>query len=354
MLNRDGVTLADASYLRKDPADSLYGVPFGCSQELCSGRQSGDKHPQKDDTIDLAYARWIFARAVDWGKQLGEPAATLEKWSSIAGSLKQYPLTDQFAPPSPHGGPDRESWCADSNCTGFSEAINTDLNRSQIMWANYHWPIANFAPMHPTGQVSLGSDNQTKVIARNTIWLVNNHSHWHGVNGICLSWPPAARMMDKHDPYPFGPAILLDTFEAALKATMQPNFWPSMGGGGLEQVGATQAINELMLQSFEPADKGSPSDGTFLRFFPGWPIGETASFRSLRTQGGFLVDASVDSSGDVSGVVVTSTIGGSCTFLGFSEHPPAVRSRGKEVSLVTLGQGLYKFATAAGQRYGIQ
>ena len=138
----------------------------------------------------------------------------------------------------------------------FSEAINTDLNRSQIMRANYDWPIANFAnfanfaPIHPTGQVSIGSDNLTKTLARNTIWLVNNHRHWHGVNDICLSCPPAAaRMMDKTDPYPFGPAVLLDTFEAALKETMQANFWSSMGGGGLEQVGATHAINELMLQT---------------------------------------------------------------------------------------------------------
>ena len=51
-----------ASYLKRDGADEKYGVPFGCAQELCSGRQSGDKHPQKDDTIDLAYSRWIFSK----------------------------------------------------------------------------------------------------------------------------------------------------------------------------------------------------------------------------------------------------------------------------------------------------
>ena len=51
-----------ASYLKRDGADGKYGVPFGCAQELCSGRQSGDKHPQKDDTIDLAYSRWIFSK----------------------------------------------------------------------------------------------------------------------------------------------------------------------------------------------------------------------------------------------------------------------------------------------------
>ena len=26
------------------------------------GPRSGDRHPQKDDTIDLAYSRWIFAK----------------------------------------------------------------------------------------------------------------------------------------------------------------------------------------------------------------------------------------------------------------------------------------------------
>ena len=122
-----------ASYLVKDPADGLYSVPFGCSQELCNGRQSGDVHPQKDDTIDLAYARWILLKAVQWGRQLGEPAETLDKWSTIASSLKPYPLVDQSAPASKYGPADKESWCASSNCEGFSEAVNTDLNRSQIM-----------------------------------------------------------------------------------------------------------------------------------------------------------------------------------------------------------------------------
>lgn len=216
-----------ASYLKLDSADGLYGVPFGCAQELCNGRQAGESHPQKDDTIDLAYSRWIFTKAIEWGAKLGEPAVVLEKWRTISGSLKPYPLTDQFQPPAPRGAADREEWCAASNCSGFSEAINTDVNRSQIMWANADWPIANFAPIHPTGQVGISSDNHTKMLARNTIWLVNNHTHWHGVNGICLSWPSASRMMDKHDPYPFPPAVLLDTFESALKSTMQPNFCAS-------------------------------------------------------------------------------------------------------------------------------
>jgi hypothetical protein len=111
-----------ASYLKRD-VDGLYGVPFGCAQELCSGRQSGDDHPQKDDTIDLAYSRWIFSKALEWGGKLGEPAAVLAKWTEIASSLKPYPLTDQSQPPAPRGKADAEEWCAASNCAGFSEAV---------------------------------------------------------------------------------------------------------------------------------------------------------------------------------------------------------------------------------------
>ena len=222
-------------------------------------------------------------------------------------------------------------------------------------WANYNWPIANFAPMHPTGMVGLSSDARTKTLARNTVWLVNNHSSWHGVNGICLSWPPAARMMDKHDPYPFPPTTLLDTFEDALRATMQPNFWPMLGGGGLEQVGATQAINELLLQSFETVDAdGSFESGTFLRFFAGWPIGEAASFRSLRAIGGFLVDGSVDAQGVVSGVSVLSTVGGACTFLPFSAKSTVRDGKGKAVATAALRGGLLRFATSAGEQYDVQ
>jgi len=108
-----------------------------------------------------------------------------------------------------------------------------------------------------------------------------------------------------------------------------------------------------MLQSFEPADKGAASAGSFLRFFPGWPIGEAASFRSLRAQGGFLVDGRVDVTGQVQNVSLLSTVGGGCAFMGFSEYP-VVWSKGKEISMFSLSPGLYKFETQGGQRYDIQ
>ena len=141
-------------------------------------------------------------------------------------------------------------WAVSSNCTGFAESTNADTNQSQFIAANAQWPIANLAPIFPTGQISLSSPAETLLLARNTVWMLNELTDWRPGNGLCLAWPPAARLADKHDPYPFNSSVLLDRFEAALHFTMNPNFWPDLAGGGLEQVGATQAVNELLLRSF--------------------------------------------------------------------------------------------------------
>ena len=177
--------------------------------------------------------------------------------------------------------------------------------------------------------------------------MLNTANNWAPVNGLCLSWPSAARLADKHDPYPFNGSVLLDNWEAALARTMQTNFWPSLGGGGLEQVGATQAVNELLLQSFEG----------FLRFFPGWPLGETARFSSLRAVGAFLVSATVDEFGMVENVTVVSEAGRDCTFLPFKDNQ-IVWNRGKQVKLshpsCASGQRCVRFATIRGDRYLIE
>lgn len=151
-------------------------------------------------------------------------------------------------------------------------------------------------------------------------------------------------MMDKHDPYPFGPSTLLDAYESALRATMQPNFWPSMGGGGLEQVGATQAVNELLLQSYQG----------FLLLFPGWPIGESASFTTLRAVGAFLVSASVDATGTVSGVTVVSEAGQPCVILSpWGGAVLVVDSAGAQVETASAGEDKWSFQTVAQGRYAV-
>merc|ERR1712050_450520 len=85
---------------------------------------------------------------------------------------------------------------------------------------------------------------------------------------------------------------------------MQPNLWPSMNGGGVEQVGATQAVNDLLIQNV----------GGVINFFPGFEPGQPISFKRIRTIGAFVVSASRSADSLVSDVLITSEKGGNCSF----------------------------------------
>ena len=63
-------------------------------------------------------------------------------------------------------------------------------------------------------------------------------------------------------------------------------------------------ISEMLIQSV----------GDVVRVFPAWPKDKGASFSRLRTQGGFLVSASLDN-GQVTHLKVDSTVGGKLRIL---------------------------------------
>lgn len=180
-------------------------------------------------------------------------------------------------------------------------------------------------------------------IAQATVWGDNERSGWHPVNGLCLAWPSATRVTDgqkaNHS------RALLDRYEAALNVTMQANFWPSMSGGGLEQVGATVAVNELLLQSHEG----------FLAFFPAWDRLKAASFVTLRARGAFLVSASVD--GGVVGVIqIISEQGAPCLFKSPWTGTPVVTTASGSVPVVATvirGVNVWKFLTQPATTYTI-
>ena len=140
---------------------------------------------------------------------------------------------------------------------------------------------------------------------RRTVWGQNFMSKWKPVNGLCLAWPSAAKIVDSRaDPHSeFGVSSLLNNMEMALNLSMQPNLWPSMNGGGVEQVGATQAVNDLLVQSVHGA----------IRLFPGYERGADIAFNTIRTPGAFLVSAKRSSIGVLSSVRIMSEAGGKCS-----------------------------------------
>ena len=117
----------------------------------------------------------------------------------------------------------------------------------------------------------------------------------------------------------------------------------------LENIGATAAINDMLLQSH----------GGTMRFFPVWnatALG-SASFTTLRAYGAFLVTASVDKEGTVSPVSLSSEVGGDLVFANpwpGGGIPTATDGKGATIPVTTVSPDVYSFPTSAGGTYIIK
>ena len=79
---------------------------------------------------------------------------------------------------------------------------------------------------------------------------------------------------------------------AGLKAHMRAHFGPNLmcdtNGGGIENVGMSRAVSDMLL---------SAPSGKYIRLFPFWPKGEPASFGGLMAKGGFRLWANYSGAG---------------------------------------------------------
>lgn len=141
----------------------------------------------------------------------------------------------------------------------------------------------------------------------------------------------------------------MDSFAGAIDSATGNNGCVHNHGGMLENIGATVAINDLLLQSH----------GGRMRFFPVWnstALGP-ASFATLRAYGAFLVSSAIDASGVVGPVSLESQVGGDVVF----ESPwatsaaPKVTSAagGAVVPTSVVSPGVYSFASKAGDKFTI-
>eukprot|EP01116_Phalansterium_solitarium_P024282 TRINITY_DN8859_c0_g1_i1.p1 TRINITY_DN8859_c0_g1~~TRINITY_DN8859_c0_g1_i1.p1 ORF type:complete len:900 (+),score=224.85 TRINITY_DN8859_c0_g1_i1:143-2842(+) len=107
------------------------------------------------------------------------------------------------------------------------------------------------------------------------------------INGRPVNlFPNAVRAgADPSFPPAWTPADVLDGLDAYLAASFGPNLLPYAPGGGIENVGISRAVNEMLVQT---------PNNTFVALFPMWPAAEPASFRNQLVKGGFLVSAAYD------------------------------------------------------------
>jgi alpha-L-fucosidase 2 len=201
--------------------------------------------------------------------------------------------------------------------------------------------------MWPTDEVGATQTADAGLLARakQTVYALNKYTNkpWANTNGFCLSWPPAVRVSDRADA-----ATLVNAFANGILSTTGVNACVKNNGGMLENIGATVAINDLLLQSH----------GGMLRFFPAWDAGAlgAASFTTLRAYGAFLVSAAVAADGTVAPVALASEVGGDVVFespWAGGAAPKVVDGSGASVAVAAVSAGVWSFATAAGGSYTI-
>jgi hypothetical protein len=149
----------------------------------------------------------------------------------------------------------------------------------------------NLYPVYPSEQVSLSSPPALLQVARDTI---AHDASWGQDNAFAEVFPAAARV---------NAPGWVDQFVKQLAARMTPNGVVVAGGGGMEVVGATEAVNSALLSSHE----------AFMRLFPAWQ--QDAAFTRLRAKGAFLVNATRVGGEVQSPIEVESDVGGNATFM---------------------------------------
>ena len=229
-----------------------FDILDACAQEICGGGPNGENNPHHTIAFVIAVLRALLR----YGPLLGRGADKMTAWQSLLDGLVPLPVGLY------------------KNVSVWTEANDT---AAQFLSNAAGYPIVYTAALHPAETVGLSSHTADLSIAWNTVSVLAASNDWKPMNGLCMGWPPATRVAG-----PSRASGILDGWEGALIATMNNNFYPDLKGGGIEQAGATEAVNSALLQSQEG----------YLRLFPMWPPSENASFVNLRARGAFLVTAS--------------------------------------------------------------
>ncbi len=196
-------------------------------------------------------------------------------------------------------------------------------------------------PVYPVGEVNYFSTEETKKLFINTI----DSLRWNGNNGIVTLSAARARLS------------MPNTLE-----WIRPNFSERLRANGtfsLNKLVPKHKFNDLGLYTEQFAFSGVVTEmlvqglNGIIRFFPAWPSGKDASFTNLRTEGGFLVSASMIK-GEVKEIGIKSTAGGKLTFLNVFNTRPLVTINGKSVDISEIGKNIFSVETAVEDKIEIR
>jgi hypothetical protein len=261
-----------------------------------------------DNPYDLAYTRYTLEAAVTAAEILAVDTDLVKRFQRSLALLVDY-----------HQTPDPEQ----DNRTIIADW--RDATHDSVKKYNIAVPVV---PLFPGDQFSWFSSEEDKALCRRSIQ--HAAGRYNRNNSVVIINTARARLSLTDD-------AIRDT-QQWFKTKENPNgtfHWQGHGDFMSEQAAVGALINEFLLQSVE----------NIIRVFPAWPADKDASFRNLRTQGGFLVTAE-QRDGKITRLEIESTVGGKLRLLS-----PWPTLKVAKRTLKTDKQGVVELATEAGDKF---
>ena len=177
----------------------------------------------------------------------------------------------------------------------------TNFTTNETMWTNFQGAkvqdsnMWSMYPLFPAEHVSLFSDPAVLQIARASSVRYSTFATGRPVQ-IFPAAVRAGTVVGDDDGWEgagWSADEIVEGLNAFLNRTFGQSFVAYTSAGGIENVGVTRAINEMLLASGELPQSSPSSPPLFaLELFAVWPKAEPAAFRALRGKGGFVVSAS--------------------------------------------------------------
>jgi hypothetical protein len=256
-------------------------------------------------TADITFMRMMFNIMIECNSILKNDQIFADKCAEALNILPAYPLSQT------------------------NPTLVTDYEKSTTEVFNCPVPVL---PVYPVGEVNYFSSDETKTLFKNTIDSIR----WNGNNGVITLAAARARLsmpntLEWHK----------SNFSKRLRANgtfslnqLYPKHTFNNWGHFTEQFAFSGVVTEMLVQGLNG----------IIRFFPSWPSDVDASFTNLRTEGGFLVSASMKQ-GEAKAIIIKSTSGGKLTFLNVFDTKPVVTINGKSIKVSEIRKDIYSAET---------
>jgi alpha-L-fucosidase 2 len=301
-------------YLQKDPSTGQYYFYSGPQETTWGENSSPDLGMLKQTLQTLIAGVNALGRQADPAWIKADPT-----WREILEHLPPAPTTD-------YNGTTAYSLVE----PGTMVAAASGGNGSDIHPGDN---TVNLEFVAPGNQIGINSPESEKQTVINTLNVMNS---WGQSNSFVKVFTQAAQVG-----YPA--QQLISDLDTQIQNGTVANLNVSDGNNGLEKVGTTAAINDMLVQS----------SAGMIDLFPDWPTSDNASFYHLLTQGAFEVSSAL-SGGQVQYAAITSEAGGPLRLQDAwaGQRLSVTTAHGAPVPYV-VRDGAIEFGTHAGQTYQI-